>query len=162
MEGRIAMDDSNQDGFLNTQWKQFEQFFGTKFPFPAQGSSDDLSWVEPYVQDALSKTLSKSFTETKHHPSALVKSETFETVTHVIVKINIPEKERAKNTKVHAGIYQVRLEEGVGIQKSVIPLPAPVIPESCKAIYKGGILQLHLKKQKVDDRFHEVHIRFLS
>lgn len=156
------MDDSNDDAFLNRQWKQFEQFFGTKFPFPAQGSLDDLTWVEPYVQDALNQTLSKSFTRTKRHPSTPMESETFETVTHVIVKIYISEKAKAKNTKVRAGIYQVRLEEGIGIQKSVISLPAPVIPKSCRAIYKDGIMQLQFKKENVDHYFHEVHVQFLS
>ncbi|XEC93961.1 Hsp20/alpha crystallin family protein [Paenibacillus tarimensis] len=157
------MDDSKNNKFPNSQWKQFEEFFGMKFPFPDNSPPTDLSWVEQYVQDAINKTMSQSMAGfNQQTSSAPLRHETFETVNHVIVKVHVSGKERAKNMKLLAGIHQLRVEEGVGVQKLNIPLPAEVIPESCKAVYKNGILQLHLKKQQVDDYFHEVNIRFLT
>lgn len=156
------MDDPKNKMFSNMQWKQFEELFGSKFPFPANGSINDLSWVEQYVQDALRQSMPKSFEEIKSSPSSPIKFESFETVTHVIVKIVCPQKEKAKNIRIYSSVYQLQLEEGIGLQKQMIHLPAPIIPKYCKAVYKDGIFQLHLRKQQVESKFHEVNIRFLS
>lgn len=151
------MNDAN-----NPFWKQFEQFFGSAFPVPKNMPLNDLSWIEPYVQNTLHQILSATTTGKPQVSADAPSSETFETVNHVIVKVRIPEKTRARNTKVYAGMQSVRIEEGIGVRKDIIPLPVPVIPESCKAVYKNGVLQLRLKKQQTDDRFYEVKVRFLN
>ncbi len=58
------MSGSNPNPYFDMNWKQFEQFFGGKMPFPPQpGSGDtgpaaaagDLSWVDGYIKDVLKK-----------------------------------------------------------------------------------------------------------
>ena len=141
--------------FNQHQWKQFEQYFGEKFPFSADKLSD-LSWVEPYVQNMLSKSMAMS--SFHKNQDSLIKYETFETVTHVIVKWSISRKERARNARVFSARHHVRLTSGPTQQ--IVPLPAPVIPQSGKAIYKDGVLQLYLRKDKHADPLHEVTVRF--
>jgi HSP20 family molecular chaperone IbpA len=157
------MSESNEQYSPKGAWKRFEELFNAEFPIPAQTSPDDLSWIGPYVQKTIARVLASTPSMDQNRTQAApFEAETFETLTHVIVKVRIPDRNRARNTNVYAGLNQVRLEEGQGVSRTTIPLPAIVLPESCKAVYKNGILQLQLKKRNMETASYPVPIRYLS
>jgi HSP20 family molecular chaperone IbpA len=157
------MSESNGYDSPKSAWKRFEEFFNAEFPIPAHASPEDLSWIEPYVQKTIARVLASTHAMDGNRPHAPPhETETFETLTHVIVKVRIPDRNRARNTNVYAGPNEIRLEEGRGVRRTTIPLPALVLPETCKAVYKNGILQLQLKKRNMEAATHPVPIRYLS
>ncbi|RUS46955.1 Hsp20/alpha crystallin family protein [Cohnella sp. AR92] len=133
--------------------------FGKNFPFNLLEKMDDLAWIEKYVQDAMTQYMPKTLSTHSQNPSRL-QMEVFETHKNVIIKVHLTENE-AKNVKVTAGVDRVRLE---GLpdsnSKKNIKLTSHVVPESCVAVYKNGILQLHMRKQTIDDYFQEVNVKF--
>lgn len=156
------MDQSMKDAFAKKHWQRFADAFGDQFPFSAKASIGDLSWIEPYVQNILKQSLPNAETS-RYEPSfAPWKYELFDTITHVMMKLEIPDKTRARNTRVLVGTHQIHLEEGTGVRQTSIPLPAPVVPESGRAIYKEGVLQIQLKKRQSEEHLQEIRIRFLS
>jgi len=152
------MDDSMKKEFADFDWKSFEQFFRGKLPtLPSSGHSDKLDWLDGYVQDVLKQAFPqdlRSIISSRRYPA-----EVFETLNTVLVKIEIPDKAQIKNLRVLAETNQVKLE-GDEVGPQIIKLGTAVIPSSCKAVYRKGILQLQLKKQSGDDRIHEVNVRF--
>jgi|GEM_PF-3579369 HSP20 family molecular chaperone IbpA len=156
------MEQSMKEAFAKRHWQRFAEYFGDNFPFSAQASVGDLSWIEPYVQNILRQTLSRTDANRVEPSFAPWKYELFDTISHVIIKLEIPDKNRARNTRVLAGTHQVRLEEGTGVRSTAIPLPAAIVPESGRAFYKEGVLQIQLKKRQREENLQEIRIRFLS
>lgn len=153
------MDNSKNNSFFDFNWKQFEQFFGGKAPFPNPGDgTEPMSWVENYVKDVMKQALpSIDPSGLKHH----FHTEVFDTHNNVIVKVHIPDRTQARKLRVLLGSNQLRLEnlpEG-GVQ--TIKLNSLIVTGSCKAVYKSGILQLHMRKQSSELPYHEIDIRFL-
>jgi len=156
------MDPSMKEAFAKEHWQRFAEWFGGRFPFSAQAAAGDLSWIEPYVQSVLRQALSRADASRPEPTYAPWTYELFDTITHVILKLEITDKNRARNTRVLAGTHQVRLEEGTGVRSTVIPLPAAVVPESGRAFYKEGVLQIHLRKRQKEETLQEIRIRFLG
>lgn len=138
-------------------WKNFRQLMGSEFPFNLQDKIDDLTWVEKYVQDAMTQFLPKPLnisSHTKNH-----QMEIFETHNNVVVKLHLSEKE-VRNVTVFTSANRIKLEGFPETSRKIIKLTSYVVPESCRAVFKNGILQLHLRKQAVDDYYQEVTIKF--
>lgn len=152
------MDDSKKDMPKGDfDWQNFRQLLGSEFPFNLQHKTDDLTWVEKYVQDAMTNFLPKPLnikSHTKNH-----QMEIFETHNNIVVKLHLSEKE-ARNVTVFVSVNRIKLEGFPETARKIIKLTTYVVPESCRAVYKNGILQLHLRKQANDDYFHEVIIKF--
>ncbi|MCZ8518838.1 MULTISPECIES: Hsp20/alpha crystallin family protein [Paenibacillus] len=142
-------------------WKQFEQFFGGKLPFGGHagvpGSGEGMAWVENYVKDVLRQSMPAAEAPSiKHH----FHSELFDTHKSVIVKVHIPDRAQARQLRLMLSASEIRLENLPDNNSQTIRLASPVVPGSCKAVYRHGVLQLHLRKQASDHLFHEIDIRF--
>ncbi|MCL6606340.1 MAG: Hsp20/alpha crystallin family protein [Paenibacillus sp.] len=151
--------DNSKNGMSNGDfnWKNFKQFWGSEFPFNHHDKIDDLSWVDKYVQDAVTQFLPKPLHINSHTKNYHM--EVFETHNNVVVKLHLSEVE-ARNVTVFAGVNRIKLEGFPENNRKIIKLTTYVVPESCIAVFKNGILQLHLRKQTIDDYFHEVVVKF--
>ncbi|MEF3302025.1 Hsp20/alpha crystallin family protein [Paenibacillus sp. GYB003] len=153
------MDEQRKDMFANFDWKSFEQFFGGKFPLGAD-LNRDTAWVDRVVKDVMSKALP--------HPIDVgllgkhFQTEVFETHNNVIVKIHIPDQETARRIRPYIGFNLLKLEGAADDKTQTVKLTSPIVPESCKAVYKNGVLQLHMRKMKRKEPLREVHVRFLD
>jgi HSP20 family molecular chaperone IbpA len=156
MAGTSGNNDNN-DPFDMT-WKNFEQFWGGKLPFMPAGYGEHKSWIENYVKEVLKQAMPSNMNAPGENQ---VRSETFETHNNVVVKIYIPDRKQAKQVNVLVSEFEVRLENLPNKGKQTIRLNSPVNPSSCKAVYKNGILQLHIRKQAYNDYFKPVDVRFL-
>lgn len=154
-------DSKNNNSFFDMNWKQFEQFFNGKLPFPASPLSGDnkdpVSWVEGYIKDVLNRAMPNVEVQAlKHH----FHSEIFDTHNNIIAKIHIPDKVQARKIRLKLNPYQIRLEGLPDDKTQTIRLSNQIVPNSCKAVYKDGILQLHMRKQSLDPAYTDVDIRF--
>ncbi|MEF3307626.1 Hsp20/alpha crystallin family protein [Paenibacillus sp. GYB004] len=152
------MDDPKKNFLQNFDWKSFEQFFGARLPQIPADRLKDTNWIESYVQDAIKQAFPQN--SELNLSSKRYSAEVFETHNSVIVKISIPDQTQAKNARVKVGANVVKLEGLPGKGSQLIKLGSAVIESSCKAVYKDGVLQLHLRKRADDDFFHEAPIRF--
>lgn len=153
-------DSKNNNSFYDMNWKSFEQFFGGKLPFPgtANGNGDHLAWVEGYVKDVLNQAIpSVNLASLKHH----FHTEVFDTHNNVIVKVHIPDRAQARKVRVLISANQVRLEGLPEKGAQTIRLNSLVVPDSCKAVYKNGIMQFHMRKQTAEETYYEIDVRFL-
>ncbi|UVI33286.1 Hsp20/alpha crystallin family protein [Paenibacillus spongiae] len=145
------MDDSKNEA------PNFKPFWENDIPFNLNDKLDNFSWIEKYVQDAMKQFLPKPVninSRTKNY-----QMEMFETHKNVIVKLHLSEKE-ARNVSIYTGVNRIRLEGYPENNRKIIKLTTYVVPDSCLAVYKNGILQLHMRKQEIDDYFHEVNVKF--
>ncbi|GLI09957.1 hypothetical protein YDYSG_59900 [Paenibacillus tyrfis] len=155
-------DSKNNNSFFDMNWKQFEQFFNGKLPFPAPSLSGDngdpVTWVEGYIKDVLNRALPNVEVQAlKHH----FHSEIFDTHNNIIAKIHIPDKAQARKIRLMLNPYQIRLEGLPDDKTQTIRLASQIVPSSCKAVFKNGILQLHMRKQPIDHPYTDVNIRFM-
>lgn len=156
------MDERSSNFFPHPSWKHFEELFGAKFPFAKDAPLENLSWVQPYIDNTLKEAMSRSLQTSSTTAHSRPRSETFETLNHIIVKVFVPSKEKARQLRIYSGLHELRLEERNGRQKHSIPLPSPVLPKQCKAVYKDGMFLVHLRKEKAQEAYHEVNVRFLD
>lgn len=154
------MDDPRTRFLQNFDWKSFEQFFGGKFPNVPIDGMNDPSWVEGLMQDVMKKAFPKSVSLNSLNKS--FRTEIFQTHNNVIVKVHIPDKEEARGLSAFVGVNRIRLEGLREDRKQTVKLPAHIQPESCKAVYKNGVLQMQLRKEKISERMHEVNVRYLD
>jgi hypothetical protein len=157
-EGTPGLDDLKKDFFSNFDWKTFEQWFGGKLPPFPEHRKGDMAWVEQYVQDILKKAFPQSLDLNLFRTP--YRTEVFETHNSVVVKIHIPDRSQARKVRAFVGINRVKLEGLPDNRQQTVPLNAHVIPDSCKAVYKDGVLQLYIRKTSINDRLQEVNIRF--
>ena len=153
------MSGMNQNPFFDMNWKHFEQFFGGKLPFPGGdgGPGADLSWVDGYIKEILNRAMPQAEVHgLKHH----FHSEVFDTHKNVIVKVHIPDRAQARKIRILLNANVLRLEGLPDNNSQTIKLNSLVIPSSCKAVYKNGVLQLHMRKQTAENPFYEIDIRF--
>jgi HSP20 family molecular chaperone IbpA len=165
-QGVMGMDGQkkNDNPLGSFDWKQFDQFFGGKLPFAPTGKegkgAEGLAWIESYVQDVMKQAMptisSTSSERAKHH----IHTETFETHNNVIVKIHVPDRQQARKIRVSLSVNAVRLEGLPDKKEQTIRLNKLIYPDSCKAVYRDGIIQLHMRKHVADHHFHEVDVRF--
>lgn len=157
-KGEGGMNDPRKDFFANFDWKSFEQFFAGKFPLTPTGMKQDNTWVENVVKDVMTQAFPQSINVDML--GKYYRTELFETHYNVIVKVYIPDKEQARNLRPAISAQRLQLE-GLPDEKSqTVRFTSPVVPESCKAVYKDGVLQFNLKKQKANERMHEIRVRF--
>lgn len=125
---------------------------------PRSSSGFDASWVEQYVHNILKQTLPKS---DLHAGSKGYDVETTETRQHVTVKVYVSDPSEAKRLQVEAAATQIRLSLKDRDAEQRIQLPHPVIPSSCRAVYKDGVLQLQLRKQEKEELFYNINVQFV-
>ncbi|NOU97359.1 hypothetical protein GC093_29625 [Paenibacillus sp. LMG 31456] len=148
--------DNNNNPFSVFNWKKFEESFGGRLPQVSRNKNDGSTWVEQYVQDILKQSIQPL----NQSAGGEYDTEIAETEHALIMKINIPDKTEAKTIKTYVSINQVKLEGNAHDKFQLIRLPHPVIPTSCKAIYKDGSLQLHIRKQSKDEQFYEIDVKY--
>lgn len=156
------MSDSKQHPFAGQFWRNFEQFFGGQLPDLPLDKAQDPEWVRAYVNSVMRQAFTSSGKQGQGQGQggAFQQTELFETHNSVIVKVYVPDRKTAGELSVYAGIRQIKLDYGANKGEQIVRLVSHVVPESCRAVYKNGILQLHLRKAQISDRMHEVFIRF--
>lgn len=152
------MDQLKNNPFFDFNWRNFEEFFGGKLPVPPVGKGDSASWIEEYVQNVLKQALPTVNLATVKQRT--YHTELFDTHNNVIVKVHIPDKTQARKVRVMLSSNQIRLEGTPDDTAQTIRLSSLVVPSSCKAVYRNGVLQLHMRKLVNDNLFHEVDVRF--
>ncbi|MFE5322981.1 CS domain-containing protein [Paenibacillus sp. NPDC056579] len=145
----------NRNPFSGVDWEQFQKYFAGTTPFPLHDHKDSTTWVEKYVQSILKQTVPEG-TAARQYDTELV-----ETHQAIIMKIHIPDVNQAKNMRIHVASNQVKLEGAEGQHLQLIRLSHPVVPSDCKAVYKAGIMQLHMRKQDRDEHFYEIDVKFV-
>ncbi len=116
-----------------------------------------MAWVENYVKNVMKQAMPNMDSPSlKHH----FHTEIFDTHNNVIVKVHVPDKAQARKLRVKLNLNQVRLEGLPDNKTQTIRLASLVVPESCKAVYRNGILQLHIRKQSAENPYQEIDIRF--
>ncbi|TMV50163.1 hypothetical protein FE783_11410 [Paenibacillus mesophilus] len=154
------MDDPKNDIFGSFDWKNFGQFFGGKFPHAANDYLKDPSWVDRVVKDVMKQAFTNAVD--LNMLKNRYRTEVFETHNNVVVKIHIPDKEQARNLSAFVGINQIKLEGLPDDRSEVVKLPSHIVPESCKAVYKKGVLQMQIRKVKISERMHGVNVRYFD
>lgn len=152
------MDDLKKDFFAGFDWKSFEQFFGGKFPLSQTELNRDTSWVDRVVKDVMAKALPQPLE--MNLLGKQLRTEVFETHNNIIVKVYIPDKEQARSIRPFLSMNKLKLEGLENGKSQSVKLTSPIIPKSCKAVYKDGVLQLHVKKLKRNGPMHEVYVQF--
>jgi len=149
--------ENDNNRFSGFDWKQFQQYFAGTVPFPpnSRGDGSHATWVEEYVQSILKQTI-----PARAMPGQF-DTEIVETHQAVVVKIHIPDINHAKKMTVHAAAEQIKLQGGEGKSLQLIRLPHPVMPTSCKAEYRAGVLQLHMRKRTEEEPFYEIDVKFV-
>ncbi|SFL44479.1 hypothetical protein SAMN03159341_10697 [Paenibacillus sp. 1_12] len=147
-----------------SRWKQVEALLGTKLPSLPETSDmsplTDTSWVDDYVQQMLKKAMPKSgmLRGIKTIHGIKTNTEIFETHHYVIIKFKLPQP---SNPIVKARADRVTIEDKPLLKKQSVKLPCLVVPRSSKASYKNGILQIKMRKRKVDQTAYDVYVRYL-
>ncbi|WP_240417615.1 Hsp20/alpha crystallin family protein [Paenibacillus periandrae] len=141
-----------------SRWKQVEALLGTKLPeLPDVSDTSpltDTSWVDDYVQQMLKKTMPVSGVLSRYKN----KAEIFETHHYVIVKFKLPQP---ANPIVKARADRVSIEDSPLVKKQNIKLPCLIIPRLSKASYKDGILQIKMRKRKINTTSYDIYVRYL-
>jgi len=144
-----------------SKWEQLESLLGSKLPALPSAQQlemlNDTSWVENYVQQVLSKSLPKLNVSSKAKRSQS-QAEVFDTHNYVIVKMKLPDQ---LNPTVKVRTDQVRVDGLDNGDKKIIQLPCHVVPKYSRSSYKDGILQIKMRKKKLDKTYHEIPIRYL-
>lgn len=151
------MSDSKPHPFSGKFWRSFEQFFGGQFPNMPLDKAFDPDSMEEWVQQLVRSSFPQA---SSGAPGQAYRTEVFETHNNVVVKVHVPDREEAESLDVRAGIRQVRLQRNRDKFEQVIRLAALVVPQSCRAVYKQGILQLHMRKMKTSDKLYDVYVQF--
>jgi HSP20 family molecular chaperone IbpA len=151
--------DNNFNPFIGFDWKEFEKMLGSRVPFPFQdlikAGAKDASWVGNYVQQILKQS---------HLPGAVNSSldyELFETHKSVICRVNVPKDTNPSLIRLWINSQHLKLE-GVpsSRDKAKIPLPAPVIAKTSKAVFKKDVLEIRMPKDSKERGFKEVYVEF--
>ncbi|MBE1446489.1 Hsp20/alpha crystallin family protein [Paenibacillus sp. OAS669] len=142
-----------------SRWEAIESLLGMKLPgLPSDKHLEmwkDTSWVEDYVKQILEKSLPKTSTLKK---AANNPSEIFETHHFIIVKMKMADN---ANPIVKIRTDQVKVDGISGNNPQIIRLPCPIDPRGSRASYKDGILQIKMRKKKIDQTYREISVRYL-
>lgn len=119
----------------------------------------DAAGIQQYVRQILKQSIPGMDPRagTAHYDTEMT-----ETPQHIIVKIHIAALSEARKLTLQVAPTQVKLEKKMTDQEHEqwIRLPHPVIPTSCRAVYKNGIMQLHMRKQDKDELFYEIEVSY--
>ncbi|WP_028550509.1 Hsp20/alpha crystallin family protein [Paenibacillus sp. UNC451MF] len=147
----------NRSNNNQSRWEAIESILGTKLPnLPSDQHLElwkDTSWVEDYVKHMLEKSLPK-----RGMLKGVKDSEIFETHHFVIVKMNMANN---ANPIVKIRTDQVKVEGISGSNAQVVRLPCHIDTRYSRASYKDGILQIKMRKKKINKAYHEISIRYL-
>jgi HSP20 family molecular chaperone IbpA len=140
------------------RWEQLEALLGTKLPeMPTtqdMAAWKDISWVDDYVQQMLKKTMPRSGMLSGLTGTA----EVFDTHNYVIVKLKLPHPNNP-NVKVRAD--RVTIEDSPDLKKQSVQLPCLIVPRLSRVSHKNGILQIKLRKRKINKAWHDINVRYL-
>ncbi|NHN28295.1 Hsp20/alpha crystallin family protein [Paenibacillus agricola] len=143
-----------------SRWNQLEAMLGTKLPaLPTAQDMEpwqDMSWVEGYVQQMLQKTMSNS--KIPHTLGIKGLPEVFETHHYVIIKLKLSQP---NHPIIHVRADRVTIEDSPQLKKQSVRLPCLVLPHHSRASHKDGILQIKLRKRKLNKTVHEIQVRYL-
>ncbi|MFE5319513.1 Hsp20/alpha crystallin family protein [Paenibacillus sp. NPDC056579] len=153
---------SRDDSMNQARWEALESILGSKLPaLPSKQQMEmwkDTSWVGDYVEKVLEKSIPKKWGGHEPNPSSNHTAEVFETHNYVIVKLKMNDQ---ANPNVKIRTDQIKIEGLVKNKAQIIKLPCHVIPSGSRASYKDGILQIKMKKKKINKSYHEVNVRYL-
>ena len=141
-------------------WNNFNKLFQQFFPqgnMNELGTGLDLSWVNKHIEETLNQSLPNK--DAKDKP-AYYNSEIVDIHNYIIVKIKVSESQ-ARSLAAAVSSTQLKLLGDTSKPQQVIQLPAFVKPDSGKAIYKNGVLEIRLLKREKAERFSDIDIHFL-
>ncbi|OXM84754.1 Hsp20/alpha crystallin family protein [Paenibacillus rigui] len=151
---------SRGGGINPFKWDQMEKLLGSKLPaLPSAQQMDmlnDTSWVEDYVQQVLTKSMPVLGSSNKRSAGS---AEVFDTHNYVIVKVKMSDQKCSPTVKVR--VDQVRFDGMENGTKKIVPLPCHVIPHTSRSSFKDGILQVKMRKKKINKTYYEIPIRYL-
>lgn len=123
-----------------------------------ESKQGDFRWINDYVDHVVNDALSQ--TGSRPPLPGRLPVELFQTHHYVIVRFRVPDGMKARRLRVFAAPTKLRLEGLPQERKQVVELPSAVRPESARALYKNGVLQVKLAKRGRRERFEEIFIRF--
>jgi HSP20 family molecular chaperone IbpA len=166
------MSESNGNGNTGNNpfgfdWQSLEKMLGDRLPFPlpdmAKVNHRDASWVSDYVSQLL-KTSSVTAPDADADPIRTVtglNADIYETHSSVICRIRVPEGADIYSIRVWVHSRHLKLEGLPGKRQSrTIALPATVNSKTCSAIFKNGVLEIKMAKDRRKPVYREVYVQF--
>jgi HSP20 family molecular chaperone IbpA len=147
----------NESGWNPLDWDAFEQWLGR---LPIDLKKGSFGKIDEYVDGIVKNAISQPEKWPAKPKGGKLPVELFQTHNYVIVRFTIPKGINPRWLHVFAAVQRLRLEGLPGDAKQYVTLPAPVSPESSRALYKEGVLQVKLLKRKVNERYEELFVRF--
>lgn len=124
--------------------------------------SGGFAWISDYVdrmmKEAMAAQEQEGFRPKKQ--SKPLREETFETHHYVIVRLHVPPYVNERKLQVHASAHRLKITGLPGGAEQTVVFPLAVSPDTARALYKDGILQVKLLKRKTSERFEEIYIRY--
>ncbi|WP_425271760.1 Hsp20/alpha crystallin family protein [Paenibacillus protaetiae] len=140
-------------------WDDLEQWMeGQKMPkgFDVLREPD---WVEQFVRKLMTKAL-PDVANVMPGPSGSPDAKAFETHHFVIVKYTLPPGTERDQLQVLVKADKVKIKGLPEGKTEVIKLPKPVFPKQCRALVRGGVLQVKLKKRPGGELYHIADVRW--
>ena len=166
-------------------WESFTRKLREQLPDPSIQKhipdKMDFSWIQDYVEDALEKSIGlkktkkhrdRSSSQTSNNSAApsrslkeatdlyQLKPQVMDTITHVIVRIDVPEGLNAKRIRVQSSANRMRLRVLPQQLPQNILLPAKVLHRRAKAVYKHGVIEIQLPKNPEEESFRTIEIDY--
>lgn len=160
----------DKGGWNPFDWDAFERWLGDSMPFdPRNATSKKINeYVREVVEEALSQAgtpeARAGFTSGMMRPpfgSVTLPTEVFQTHNHVIVRIKVVKGVKPRQLRLYAGLQRLRIDGLPESGTQYVRLPGLVHPETSRAMYRDGVLQVKLPKRKINERFEEVDVRFV-
>ncbi|PZD93406.1 hypothetical protein DNH61_22510 [Paenibacillus sambharensis] len=155
----MAAEDQNKGG-SPFDLNHLEEWLEKQGVLKGLGMFGSADWINEMVSKAVSGSLSrKPGANTGLKSSSRKQADVFETHRFIIVKFPLPRDTDFSVIRVLVRPDRVKLA-GMAEGDQYADLPRLVIPSSAKALYSSGVLQIKMKKRRVNPGYVEVGIRF--
>ncbi|WP_127530071.1 Hsp20/alpha crystallin family protein [Paenibacillus kobensis] len=138
-----------------TKWDDMEQWMKTQQLPRGFDALKDTGWVANYVKSMMADAIQE-----KGKLAGQNAAETFETHHFIVIKWPIPRGVHPSELRLLVREDKVRIEGLPEGKKDTVPLAKQVLPRSCKALCKDGILQIKLRKKPANRQYYEMPIRW--
>ncbi|RXZ78296.1 hypothetical protein EBB07_30040 [Paenibacillaceae bacterium] len=152
-------DSSNKgNGF---DWSQMEKWMKQAGLTGPAEMLQQPEWIEKFVGQVLKKTLPANALSIAGMPGvpAPAKPRIFATHHFVIVQFKLGSRDHPDNYRLLVRPDRVKLQADTDERTQRAKLPCQIVPESCRALFKDGVLQVKLRKRRMSSQYYEAPIR---
>lgn len=156
-------------------WESFSKKLREQLPDVENKLADtkplDFSWIHQYVEDVLNRTMpnirpkqqksqTKNTQETASPQWVQLKPKIMDTITDVIVRIDVPEGLNAKRIRIECNANRMLIRVLPQLKPQMIVMPARVLYRRAKAVHKHGVIEVKLPKHPDEETFQTIKINY--